>query len=255
MQLKAHELVSILSRLTGMEPKLLALVANVPANNLNSWLTGKQNNLQMRSIKSVMAVLGLDVSDKGVNLHSDRVHSFKLADKKFSKLAGYGQLKLIAPLLEDCAITEVVLAGQKPDPKCRQFMLRGLNARQVRVLITLDLGRFKKAKITPELLKFSSWRDDSEDHILVVKDPIFWARLVTNDLTTYEFDWIFHNSYDQVSWDDVSLMARETGTRPSDMMSFIHQRAEQAHRHGSHSKDHGAAMTLADNVILLSHTG
>lgn len=256
MQLKAHELVSILSRLTGMSPSLLAKVANVPTRNLTSWLAGKKNNLQVSSIKSVMSVLGLDVDVKGVRLASNRVHSWRLSDKTFSSHIGYNELKMTSVLLTDCAITEVVMLGSKPDRGRRYFMLKGLSFKQVRVLITLDLGIFKKPKITPELLKFSAWRDDSDEHILTIKDPVFWARLVTNDLTPHEFDWIFNDSYDQVTWDDVSLICRETGTRPSDIMSFVHQRSEQNSSSSSRSTiSKGETIALADNVILLAHTG
>lgn len=251
--LKAHELVSEIADLVQMPPDLLAKVAVVPVKNLYTWLDGKQQNLLVSSIKSVMSALGILVGAEGAYLSSERVHYWHLNDRGIGNRKGeaYRGLSMISRLLSDCAVTELLLAGTKP-PKSglRYFMLCKHVGSPVRVILRLDIGRWRRHRINPETLRGTMWREDSDEHVCYVQDPVFWSRLVNRDLTVHEFDWIFNHSYDRTTWADVGLMARETGVRPSELMSYMHQIAEN--RSANRTSAASTSIIPVDNVRYLN---
>lgn len=218
-RLKANELVMLLSGLLNFDVDLMARVCNVPAQNLRSWLSGKKDNLRAQSVISLMRQLGL-VVDNGIRLDSTRVHFWSIHDGAFgSSKAAYGALTALSKLLANCSITAV-------QPPNASWMEKRTNAyylisgQGVRVVVNVTKGMFKKLRISPEIVKGASWRDDSETHTIMTSAQR-WANLVDKDLTSYEFDAIYNQVEETVSWSDVSLMAREFGVTPADAAQWI----------------------------------
>ncbi|MEL7595396.1 hypothetical protein AADX40_15485 [Aeromonas veronii] len=253
--LKAHELVQVVAGLVRMPTELLAQIANVPANNLATWLQGKKQNLLSTSIRAVLRSIGIEIGAEGAYLSADRVHYWHLDDRMFGQRKGlsvYRQLTLISKMLTDCQITEVLMDGTKaPRRGCRYFMLSKRDGSPVRLVIRVNVGMWRKPQITPDVIRGAMWRDESDEHVVHVIDPVFWSRVVTRDLTIHEFDWIFTGSYDSTSWADVGLAAREAGVRPHDLMGYIHQKAEFARKSNCAPSNTNGVMVLQDNVTWL----
>ncbi len=252
--LKAHELVQVVSGLVRMPPELLAQIANVPVKNLDTWLQGKQQNLLSTSIRAVLRAIGIEIGAEGAYLSADRVHYWHLDDRMFRQRKGsaYRQLTLISKMLADCQITEVLMDGTSaPRSGCRYFMLSKRDGSPVRLVIRVNVGLFRKPQVTPDVVRGAMWRDESDEHVVPVCDPVFWSRVVSRDLTIHEFDWIFSGSYDSTSWADVGLAAREAGVRPHDLMGYIHQKAEFARKSAHAPANRNGVMVLEDNVTWL----
>lgn len=226
-RLKANELVMLLSGLLNLDVELMARVGNLPVRNLKSWLAGKKENLRPQSVINLMAMLGLKV-DNGIRLDDNRVHYWSISDGTFSRSkAAYQPLTAISRLLAGCSITQV--RPPKPslaDKRLRSyFLVSGLG---VRVVICVNKGFFKRARVNPEVIKGAAWRDDTDHHTIPASNRL-WTHLTERDLTSFEFDSIFNRVEENVSWTDVSLMAREFGVTAADAAQWI------AEKYGDHT--------------------
>jgi len=248
-RLKANELVLLLSGLLNFDVDLMARVCNLPAQNLRSWLSGKKDNLRAQSVINLMTQLGL-VVDNGIHLDSKRVHFWNIHDGTFgSSKAAYGALSALSKLLSGCSITAV----QPPnfswfDKRTSAYYL--ISGRGIRVVVSVAKGFFKGARLTPEVIKGAMWRDESDSHTISTSAQR-WANLVDKDLTSYEFDAIFNQIDETVSWADVSLMAREFGVTPANAAQWIAEQYGGKVSHSPADSDDGGGMDLEGGGRLL----
>ncbi|WP_434967895.1 hypothetical protein, partial [Pseudomonas aeruginosa] len=106
-RMKANELVTLLAELVVMDIEMMARFANIPVQNLRSWLAGKKENLRLQSVMNLMSVMGLKV-DNGLRLDDARVHYWYIEDSIFSqKKSVYAALTKLSKLLAGCSITAV----------------------------------------------------------------------------------------------------------------------------------------------------
>lgn len=219
-QLKANELVLLVAGLLKFDVDLMARVGNLPVRNLKSWLAGKKDNLRVQSIVHLFSLLGLTVSSSGIRLDEKRVHFWNVSERLFtSKRATYAPLGALSKLMAGCAITEVKSpqTGFVGGRKRRHFLVSGEG---VRVVICVNKGLFGKPMINPEVIKGACWRDDSEKHVITASNSL-WSHVLDQDLTTHEFDRMFNETRETVTWFDVSLMAREVGATPADVSQWL----------------------------------
>lgn len=225
--LTAWDLVSILASLTRMNVEFMAKAGNVPPQNLHSWLAGKQQNLRMQSISTIMSLLGLVIKEKGISLATNRVHFWFVDEKLFAPKKAYAHLSSVSRLLANTAITKVAVPGDKQD-----YVLLGGNY-GVRVVVVINKTILNKNKnfVTPDLVKGAFWLNDDDEHCIDVADHALVGFLSKHDLTIHEFDRIFSQRKDSCSWNDVALQAREFGVQAEDVAAWINQRASETHSH------------------------
>jgi len=218
-RLKASELVMLVAGLLNLDVEFMARVGNLPVRNLRSWLAGKKENLRPQNIINLLTLLGLKV-DKSISLDPERVHFWTIHDRTFgSSKKAYRALNALSKLMAGSMITEVV--PQKRDRamfrRHSHYLVMGEG---VRVVITVHRGLFKRARVSPEVIKGAAWRDDNDHHAITTHKGL-WTHLVERDLTTHEFDRMFHQKEAGTGWGDVSLMAREFGVTPGDVSAWM----------------------------------
>lgn len=246
-RLKAYELVHMLAGLLNLEVEMLARVANVPTRNLQSWLAGKRDNLRLQSVTSLLTLLGFKL-DGGIRLDDKRVHFWKISDGLFAGgSTAYESLSKLSKLLNGGMITRVVPAKKSLVSGRDYFLVWGDG---VRVVITVTKSLFKKSKIGPEVIKGATWRDDNNHHTITTNASL-WGHLVENDLTAHEFDRIFQQVEENVSWSDLSLIAREFGVTPANLSEWIMERFGEA---GSTASDErGIDIDGGGQLLALAH--
>lgn len=216
-RLKANELVMMLAGLLNLDVKILARVANVPTRNLLTWLAGKKDNLRLQSVVALLSLLGIRL-ENGIQLDDKRVHFWNINNSIFAGRKGaYDSLTKLSKLLTGCMITRVVPA-KKPAFSGRElYMVWGDG---VRLVVIVNKGLFKAPRISPDVIKGACWRDDDDDHTITTNSRL-WAHLVEKDLTVHEFDWIFQQAEENVTWSDLSLIAREFGVTAQQISEWI----------------------------------
>lgn len=246
-RLKANELVIMLSGMLSFDITVMARVANVPKRNLMSWLfAGKKGNLRLQSIVSLLTLLGLKL-EGGIRLDDKRVHFWQVNDGLFSRGKGvYETLSKLSKLMPGCMITRVAPAKKRLFSQPEYFLISGEN---VRVVIIVNKSIFKTAKINPEVIKGACWRDDNDHHTITTNARLF-ANMVEKDLTTHEFDWIFFQTDDAVSWTDISLIAREFGVTPQHVSEWIMERFGETNK-GEHEREHEHGIDIDGGGRLL----
>jgi len=246
-RLKANELVTMLAELLNLDVNLLARVANVPKRNLETWLSGKKDNLRLQSVMSLLAILGFNLDD-GIKLDDKRVHFWRVNDGLFSNSKSvYQSLSKLSKLMAGCMITKVVPAKKRLFSGAEYFMISGDN---VRVVIIVNKGLFKKARINPDVIKGAVWRDDNEHHSITTNARLF-ASMAEKDLTTHEFDRIFQKIEETVTWADLSLIAREFGSTPQQISEWIMERFGEVA--ASDSDDRGGIDIDGGRLLTLVH--
>lgn len=249
-RLKANELVMLLAGLLNLDVELMARVGNLPVRNLKSWLAGKKENLRPQSVINLMSLLGLRV-DGGIRLDDSRVHYWHIQDRTFGRSkTAYAPLTALSKLLVGCSITAVRPAKLSlADKLLRAYYL--LSGNGVRVVICVSKGPFKSAKVGPEIVKGGVWRDDN-DHHTIPTSARRWNNLVERDLTGFEFDQIFNMIEETVSWNDVSLMAREFGVSASDVAQWIGEKfGDRTHSPAADDEDSGIDLGDGGKLLLL----
>ncbi len=247
-RLKANELVIMLSGLLHFDVTLMARVANVPKRNLLSWLyAGKKDNLRLQSIVSLLTLLGLKLDD-GIRLDDKRVHFWQISDGLFSRgKSAYETISKLSKLMPGCMLTRVSPAKKRFFPWPDYFLISGAN---VRVVVVVNKSILKTAKINPEVVKGACWRDDNEDHTITANDRL-WANMVEKDLTTYEFDRIFGQVEETVTWTDISLIAREFGIMPQQVSEWIMESFGESSK--DVDEDHGIDIDGGGRLLELVH--
>ena len=107
---------------------------------------------------------------------------------------------------------------------------------KVRLVVCVRRSFFRAPAVSPEVIKGACWRDDSDDHLITTNRRL-WTHLVERDLTTYEFDRMFNQVSENVSWADVSLMAREFGVTAADVSQWILERHGELVPDGAGAQD------------------
>jgi hypothetical protein len=241
-----------LADLLDLDVELMARVGNLPVRNLRTWLAGKKENLRPQSVINLMTMLGLKV-DSGIRLDCSRVHYWTMHDGTFSRRKTvYQPLTALSKLMSGCSITTVKCA--KPsltDRFLRTYYL--ISGNGVRVVVCVDKGLLKRAKISPEVIKGASWRDDT-DHHSIQASARMWNHLIDRDLTTFEFDSIFNQTEESVSWGDVSLMAREFGVTASDAAQWIAEKFGDAEPAPVAEDDQGFDLDGSGKLLLMIGT-
>ncbi len=219
-RLKANELVMMLAGLLNLDVSILARVANVPTRNLMSWLAGKKDNLRLQSIVALLSLMGIRLDD-GIQLDDKRVHFWTVNDSIFAGRKGaYDSLTKLSKLLTGCMITRVVPAKKRFYSGREFYMIWGDG---VRLVLIVNKQAFKAPKISPDVIKGACWRDE-DDHHTITTNSRLWAHLVEKDLTVHEFDRIFQQAEENVTWSDLSLIAREFGVTPHQISEWIMER-------------------------------
>lgn len=115
---------------------------------IRGW-QGKQQNLRMQSISTIMSLLGLVIKEKGISLVTNRVHFWFVDEKLFAPKKAYAHLSSVSRLLANTAITKVAVPGDKQD-----YVLLGGNY-GVRVVVVINKTILNKNKnfVTPDLVK------------------------------------------------------------------------------------------------------
>lgn len=248
-RLKANELVMLLAGLLNLDVELMARVGNLPVRNLKTWLAGKKENLRPQSVINLMALLGLKV-DGGIRLDDSRVHFWHLHDRTFGRSkTAYAPLTALSKLLAGSSITAV----RPPKPSLADKLLRAyylVSGNGVRVVVCVSKGPFKAARVGPEIIKGGAWRDDN-DHHTIPTSAKRWNNLVERDLTSFEFDQIFNMVEETVSWNDVSLMAREFGVAASDVAQWIADKFGERPQSGTADDDAGIDLDGGGRLLLL----
>lgn len=249
-RLRANELVTMLAGLLNLDVKLLAQVANVPTRNLLSWLAGKKDNLRLQSVMALLSLMGLKLED-GIRLDDKRVHFWHINDGLFagSSKTVYGSLSRLSKLLADCMITRVV-PTKTPLFSGRDYFL--IWGEGVRLVVIVTKSVFKSPKIGPEIVKGACWRDEDDQHTITT-NPRLWALMAEKDLTVHEFDRIFQQVPESVTWTDLSLIAREFGITPHQISEWIMQRFGEAGG-GDESADRGIDIDGGTRLLALAHS-
>ena len=234
-RMKANELVTLLAELVVMDIEMMARFANIPVQNLRSWLAGKKENLRLQSVMNLMSVMGLKV-DNGLRLDDARVRYWYIEDSIFSqKKSVYAALTKLSKLLAGCSITAVESTSPRLKERLgHRFYL--VASAKVRLVVCVRRSFFRAPAVSPEVIKGACWRDDSDDHLITTNRRL-WTHLVERDLTTYEFDRMFNQVSENVSWADVSLMAREFGVTAADVSQWILERHGELVPDGAGAQD------------------
>jgi hypothetical protein len=225
--IKANDLVLLLAQLLELDVELMARVGNVPVGNLRTWLAGKKENLRPRSVINLMSMLGLSVTD-GVRLDPSRVHYWNLHDGLFASRKKVTQpLTALSRLMTNCQITAVRAPSVKSGKQGKKRTYYLVSGKGVRVVVCVHHRQLIRRNLAlgPEIIKGAVWRDDNDHHIIGCSDRL-WSHLADRDLTTFEFDQMFTMADDSVSWNDVSLMAREIGLSAADVAEWIARKSE-----------------------------
>jgi hypothetical protein len=247
-RLKANELVVMLAGLLKLEVALLTRVANVPKRNLVSWLAGKKSNLRLQSVTSLLTLLGLKI-EEGIKLDDKRVHFWHVNDGLFAGgKAAYDSISKLSKLMTGCMITRVTPANKRLLSGRDYFLISGTG---VRVVVIVKKGVFRSAKVNPEVVKGACWRDDNEHHTITVNNSL-WAHLVEKDLTLHEFDRIFQQVEETVSWLDLSLIAREFGVVPQQLSDWIMETFGEAS--APVSNDRGIDIDGGGRLLAIAHS-
>lgn len=245
-RLKANELVMMLAGLLNLDVKVLARVANVPTRNLTSWLAGKKDNLRLQSVMSLLSLLGLKLED-GIKLDDKRVHFWQINDGSFAGKGAYESLTKLSKLLTGCMITRVQ-SSKKPLFSGHDYFL--VSGDGVRLVVIVSRSIFKVSKVGPEVIKGACWRDDDNQHTITT-NPRLWAHLVEKDLTVHEFDRIFQQIEENVTWTDLSLIAREFGVTPQQISEWIMERYGEAA--AGDGDDRGIDIDGGGRLLALAH--
>lgn len=247
-------LALLLSTLQGVDIPLVARTANLPLENVKAWLDGNRSALRVHSIVSLMALLGLRL-DAGVwRLDGARVHFWHLDIGAFSNAEReLGSLTTLSKLLNGSAITQI-----QPPKRARRglwetdyYMLGG---EVCRVVVSVRHLRFRKPRLSPEIIKGALWRDDNKHHTMLIP-ATHWAHVLKRDMTTKEFDLAFNESLGAMAWNDLGLAARQYNLTPEDLLGWIRDRHEPAD-HASRSADVTADVDVPSGgrrVIQLGH--
>lgn len=230
--MKANEIVSVLSKLLGIDIALVAsVIGNIPKANLAAWLRGKKDNLRIDSVLRLLQLVGLEVNDRGVGLSVTRVHFWRIRDRLFTRNA-YLPLQAMNSLLASGAITRVEPPKRGWLARKRKvlFLVRGIERSNMRLVIEVDKSIFKAAHINPEMIAGTFWREEDErnrhpgfkysDHV-VPTNAAKWTMLLAHDLAPHEFDQIFDIHEPKLQWNDVALLAREYGVTPDSVHQMI----------------------------------
>ncbi|MGX9960613.1 hypothetical protein ACW0US_17845 [Xanthomonas euvesicatoria] len=253
--LKANEIVGLFAQLMGVDVTAMAnIVGNIPRSNVLAWLSGKKENLRHESVLRLMDLVGLKV-EHGVQLDPGRVHIWQVRDGVFSSgKKCYASLRLISRLLEHCAITRV-------EPPTRGFFAKRtrqlylISGDGVRVVIDLHKSIFKRARVSPEMLVGTLWRDESDPDekmphtISATREK--WQLLLSRDLAPYEFDQIFDENEPNMQWLDVAMLAREYAVTPDTIHAYIKSEFGRGGTSGASSRPRNG-LVVDSSVILLS---
>ncbi len=219
-RLKANELVAMLAELLNINVAQMAQVANVPRRNLETWLAGKKDNLRLHSIVTLLGLLGIKV-EESIRLDEKRVHFWHVHDGLFSGQRAYEAIARLSKLMAGCLMSKVVAGHERFPISRRDYFLVASDV--VRVVIVVEKSVLSAPKISPSLIRGACWRDDKQQRSIVA-GPRLWKHLVEKDLTVFEFDRIFNQVAETVTWADVSLIAREFGVVPQAVSDWIMER-------------------------------
>jgi len=254
--LKANEIVGLFAALLGIDVTTIAnLVGNIPRANIMAWMAGKKENLRHESVLRLMDLVGLKV-DNGVQLDSNRVHIWHVKDTVFgSSRKAYTAVRQIARLMDGCAITRVEPPARSAWAKARRhiYLISGAG---VRVVIELDKSPHKKARITPDNLVGTLWRDESDPDermphtIKTTREK--WELLMSHDLAPFEFDQIFELNEPKMAWLDVAMLAREFGVTPDAVHRHILQTYERSNKAPAPVR-RGGLQVDASVILLADH--
>lgn len=246
-RLKANELVTMLAGLLNLDVNLLARVANVPTRNLVSWLAGKKDNLRLQSVMSLLSLLGLKL-EAGIRLDDKRVHFWHINDGLFAgDKSAYESLTKLSKLLSGCMITRVRPTKKSLFSGREYFLVWGDG---VRLVVIVSKSLFRASKVSPEVIKGACWRDDDDQHTITTNARL-WAHLVEKDLTVHEFDRIFQQIEESVTWADLSLIAREFGITPQQISEWIMERYGEAA--AADGDDRGIDIDGGGRLLALAH--
>jgi hypothetical protein len=247
-RLKANELVMMLAGMLRLDVDFLARVANVPKRNLLSWLIGKRNSLRTQSVISLFAPLGLKL-EKGIRLDDRCVHFWHVNDSLFAGKSAYNSLSRLSRLLSGCMITRVSPAKKRVFSGRDYFLVWGDG---VRLVIIVNKSLFKTPKVSPEVIKGACWRDDNDHHSITTNDRL-WTNLVEKDLTIHEFDQIFQQVEETVTWSDLSLIAREFGVTPQRLSEWVMEHYGETAAAEPDSEDRGIDIDGGGRLLALAH--
>lgn len=218
-------LTALLAQMQGVDIMVLARAANLPRENVQSWLAGNKSSLRLQSIVKLTALLGLRIVEGNFRLEPERVHFWALDVKAFGNSeAALAPLMALSKLLQGSAITQILPPGKAKSGLTRTdyYMIGGQDSR---VVVAVRRPSFRKARISPEVVKGALWRDDNKHHTMLIPRT-HWEHVVAGDLTTKEFDQAFNESMGAMSWEDLPLAARQYNLTPEDLMNWIRERHE-----------------------------
>jgi hypothetical protein len=233
-----------------MDMLSVAKIAGVPHKNMMAWIGGKRAALRLRSIVAILQILGVRIEQGRTGLDSERVHFWDIRLPWFgNSKAAYAPLTAVSRLLAGGAITEV-----RPHAKAwtlrerlrrRYFMVYGTNSLQqpVMVVICVHKSPFRKAMVSPDILKGSLWRDDNDHHCLTVREDA-WTNITNHDMTTHEYVRAFESVKIRYTWSDVSLMAREFGETPEDVAEWMLRSHAESNSNITNSSEEGIQFLL-----------
>lgn len=251
-------LAMMLAQLQGVDINVLARAANLPRENVQSWIAGNRSGLRVQSIVHLMGMLGLRM-DAGVwSLDPGRVHFWHLTMGVTANAdAVLTPLMLLSKMLAGTAITQIL-----PPKRGRGGMWRTdyymIGGPECRVVVSIKRPAIRRLRVTPEVVKGALWRDDNKHHTMLIPST-HWGHVVARDMTPKEFDQAFNESLGAMAWGDLSMAARQYNLTPEDLMSWIRDRFEGG---DAGVRSAATADTEVDvparargSVILLGHTG
>lgn len=214
-RLKDICLVRALMTLRGITVEDLAFHAGVQLENLTAWLTGAQSALAHRSYISVLSYLG--ITKDGLTGSHVQVWTMH-APRSFSEVQQEA-LRQIAPWLVGGQIAEITGDFQPVMKKVRAYAIRG---KSFKIIVLITGGMRKPAELDSTMLPNIQPRTGGEHqngscHV----DPLYWHAVRNSAITPSEFDDIFTGSYNEWSWNDVRLVARERGITPTAMAKWV----------------------------------
>lgn len=215
IRIKDIRLVRALMTLRSIKAEDLALHAGVQLENLNAWLEGTNSALAHRSYVSVLSYLG--ITKEGLTGGHVQVWTLR-APRQFSSLQAEA-LKEIAPWLVGGQIAEVTGDFQPAFKKMRAYVIRG---KSFKVLVQVTGGMRIPAELESSMMPGIQTRTTSDGKSGVSHvDALYWHALRHSAITPAEFDDIFTGNFNEWSWNDVRLVARERGITPSALARWV----------------------------------
>jgi len=221
--------VQALMRLRGHNIVSLSSATGTRAQNLEAWFQSSEGTdayVNRRNQAEILRMLGIE----GVQLRSDFVHHWKIAEKFGSRGRAFDDLQIALYTFGKAYAVSFHQMNEKAFSFNRKqfFALRFETAC---VLLEVETPLIRSSAFDAAKLEELEWRtvEGVENPHIVLLTPPDYQRMSNGDLTVGEFDALANETGDTLErWAKLHLMAREYDITADDVEKFITSKARKS---------------------------